>query len=279
VGYAQGRVAAKASPRGKTLPRCPCPVGHPAREPQVIEQHPLTQKATSMTTHVTTTNPVRSDVTPVAAPRTSRKWALAGIGAGVAGIGTIVTSGMINAVYDESLSGDPQGMADKLADQVPQMFAFHTFTLIGAVLMVVFAAGLFRRLRDGLGERALAPLVAFGGLLGTSVVSVLGSGLDTEFMMGIPEDGLIEPVNAVMFNHWTGTIPWCWVLAGLAGLALFSAYRAGAVPRWIGITGLVLGGLTLLLGVSPLQYMAGMTGPLLVLVASLGFCFGDRTTR
>jgi hypothetical protein len=234
-----------------------------------------------MTTHTSLTNPVRSDVTDLpSSARTSRTWALAGIGAGLAGIGTIVTSGMIDAVYQEDLFGDPQGMADRLADKVPVMVAFHLFTVIGAVLMVVFAAGLFRRLRDGLGDGALAPLVAFGGLLATSVVSVLGSGLDTEFIFGVGSDKqMIEPVNAVMFNHWTGTIPWCWVLAGLAGVALFTAYRAGAVPRWIGITGLVLGGITLVAGISPAQYMAGMTGPLLVLVAAAGFRFGDRAHR
>lgn len=233
-----------------------------------------------MTTHTSLTNPVRSDVTQIpTSARTSRTWALAGIGAGLAGIGTIVTSGMIDAVYTKELLGDPEAMAEHLEDKVPVMFAFHTFTLVGAVLLVVFAAGLFRRLRAGLGDLSIAPLVAFGGLLGTSVVSVVGSGLDTEFMLGIPEEDMIEPVNAVMYNHWVGTMPWCWVLAGLAGLALFTAYRAGAVTRWIGLVGLVLGGLTVLLGISPFQYMAGMTGPLLVLVAAAGFCFGDRAHR
>ncbi len=231
-----------------------------------------------MTTDTTTTNPVRTDVTPVSATRASRSWALAGLGAGVAGIGTVVTSSMVNAVYDDTLHGDPQAIADKLADQTAPMMAFHTFTLVGAVLMVVFAAGLFRRLRDRLGDASIAPLVAFGGLLGTAVVSVLATGLDTEFMMGIP-DGEVDPVNAVLYNHWIGTIPWCWVLAGLAGLALFNAGRAGAAPRWIGLVGLVLGGLTVLLGVSPVQYMAAAPGALLVLVTAAGFCFGDRAFR
>ena len=52
-----------------------------------------------MTTHVTTQNPVRSDVAHHVTPRTSRRWTYAGIGAGLAGIGTIVTSGMVNAVF------------------------------------------------------------------------------------------------------------------------------------------------------------------------------------
>ena len=41
----------------------------------------------------------------------------------------------------------------------------------------------------------------------------------------------------------------------------------------------MLGGITLLIGLSPLQYMAGFTGPVLVLVLGLGFAFGDRRVR
>ena len=233
-----------------------------------------------MTTHITTENPVRSDVLHHVAPTTSRRWTLAGIGAGVAGIGTIVTSGMVNAVYDPEVAGDPDAILDKLADQTGAMLAFHLFTMVAAVLLVVFAAGLFRRLRSAMGEASIVPLVAFAGMFGTAVVLVLGSGLDTEFIFGLmnEEDGL-NPANAALYNHWIGTIPWIWVLAGLSGVALFAAARAAAVPRWIGRAGLVLGGLTLLLGISPLQYMAGMTGPLLVLVVALGFCLGDRAHR
>ena len=40
-----------------------------------------------------------------------------------------------------------------------------------------------------------------------------------------------------------------------------------------------LGGLTLLLGISPLQYMAGMTGPIGLLVITLGFLAGDKAFR
>ncbi|RYP85400.1 hypothetical protein EKO23_12680 [Nocardioides guangzhouensis] len=218
------------------------------------------------------------DVSPATPRRTSRSWAVAGIGAGLAGVGTIVASGMVNAVYDPDLAGDPAGIQARLADQTGAMYAFHTFTAVGAVLLLVFAAGLHRRLRAVLPE-SIAPTLALAGLAGTAVVSILGSGLDTEFMMGLTQDDVIQPANAAMYNHWIGTIPWLWTLAGLAGLALFSAYRRGGMPRWIGLTGVVLGGLTVLLGVSPVQYMAGMTGPLLVLVTAIGFTVGDRAHR
>jgi hypothetical protein len=244
-----------------------------------------TEKEAAMTSHISTHNPVRSDIPTsgeeaAATPTpTSRAWAVAGIVAGIAGIGTMVSAMSVNAVYDKDIVGDTAAIADKLETQTGPMFAFHFFALIGAVAMVVFAAGLQRRLRARLGD-GLAATVAFAGLLGTAVVTVLGSGLDTEFLFAFLDDqDVVDPANAALYNHWIGTIPWVWVLAGLAGLALFSAYRSGAVPRWIGLVGLVLGGLTLIAGISPLQYMAGMTGPLWLLVTAIGFTVGDRAFR
>jgi hypothetical protein len=236
-----------------------------------------------VSTHVTTQNLVRSDVAeaPVEEHGTahaSRGWALAGIGAGICGVGTVVFSSMVDAIYDKDIAGDPAAILAKLEDQTGAMYAFHTVTTIGAVLMLVFAAGLYRRLRTVLPDSIL-PTLALSGLIGTAFVSIMGSGLDTEFMMGIPQDDAVLPTSAVMYNHWIGTIPWLWTLAGLAGVALFVAFRRGGVPRWIGLVGLLLGGLTLLLGISPLQYMAGMTGPLWLLVTALGFTFGDKAHR
>ena len=238
-----------------------------------------------MTTSITTHNPVRSDlngserVEARPSARVSRSWAVAGIGSAIAGMATIVTSSMVDTVYQSQFENTTDGVSADLADKAPVMFAFHSITVVGALLMVVFAAGLLRRLRAGLAD-SIAPTVAFAGLVGTAVVSVLGSGLDTEFMMGFSADGNVVPdSSAAVYNHWIGTIPWVWVLAGLAGLALFSAFRQGVVPRWIGLVGLVLGGLTVLLGVSPLEYMAGVTGSLWLLATAIGFTVGDRKHR
>ncbi len=237
-----------------------------------------------MSTHITTHNPVRSDVTTpggqgTATPSRSRGWALAGIVAGIAGLGTMASSMGINAGYDPDLVGNTAAMVEKLESQTGAILAMHLFAGVGAVAMVVFAAGLYRRLRAKVGD-GLSATVAFSGLLGTAIVTVMGSGLDTEFLFGFWDDEVvIDPSNALFFNHWVATIPWLWVLAGLSGVAVFAASRAGAVPRWIGIGGLGVGGLTLLLGLSPLQYMAGMTGPIWLLATALAFTFGDRAYR
>ena len=233
---------------------------------------------------ITTSNPVRSrraeDDTPTTARPASRGWALSGVVAGVAGIGTIVTSSMVDAVYREDLWGDPEAIAQAVADKAPVIAAFHVIGVIGAVAMVVFAAGLFRRLAATTARDSLAPFVAAAGLVGTAIVTVLGTGLDTEFMFAFQAgEDAIDPSNMALYNNWIGTIPWVWVLAGLTGVAIWQAGRSGAVPRWMARTGLVLGGLTLLLGISPLQYMAGMTGPLWLLATALGFVLGDRAFR
>lgn len=151
--------------------------------------------------------------------------------------------------------------------------------MVSAVLMIVFAAGLYRRLRATAPADSIAPTVATFGLLGTAFVLVMGTGLDTEFLFGAGDEKIVSPDNAAFYNHWVGTIPWCWGLVGLSGIALFVLSRAGGVARWLGLVGLVGGGITLLLGVSPLQYMAGFTGPIGLVVVALGFLVGDKAYR
>lgn len=232
-----------------------------------------------MTAHTSTHDPVRSDVPLPQPPCTpGRGWALAGVVAGLAGMATVVSTSMVDAPYDPALTGDTAGIVAKLATQTGPILAFHLAAVIGALTMVVFAAGLQRRLRAQMPD-SIVPAVAAAGLLGTAVVSVLGSGLDTEYYWGLTGGFVDGDPNAVFFAHWIGTIPWIWVLAGLSGLALFVAGRAGALPRWIGVVGLVLGGLTTLVGISPMQYLAGFTGPVWLLVTALGLLLGDRAYR
>jgi hypothetical protein len=238
-----------------------------------------------MTTHTVTHHPVRSDVSEPAQAvigntrKPSNAWALAGLAAGVTSLGALVSAFMVDAVYDRDLDGDPEAIADKLGDQVPQIISFHVLGTLSAVLLVVFGAGLYRRLRATAPADSVAPLLAFGGLLGTAVVMVLGTGLDTELVFAVGHDEFVTPDNQAFYNTWVGTIWWCWVLAGLSAIAVFMASRTGGVPRWLGICGLIGGILTLVLGISPQQYIAGMIGPIAVIVASLGFLVGDKAYR
>jgi hypothetical protein len=239
-----------------------------------------------MSTVITsTTTPARDDVetrTVDAAPETTsdRLWALSGLAAGVTGLGAIVATMGLEAVYDPAISGNADKILTAMADDRMASMVFHGLAASSALLLVPFAAGLARRLRTALPATSLLPTVAGIGLAMTAFVLIMGSGLDTEFAGGGPGKGYVVAENVSMYGHWIGTIPYLWTGAGLAGLALFGAFlRHRAVPRWIGIVGLVLGGLTVVAGVSPLEYMAGMLAPIWLLVTSTGFLVGDRAAR
>ncbi len=215
----------------------------------------------------------------LAPARPARGWAVAGIGAAVAAIAGLVGSSGMTAVYDSSLSGDASAIADKMSTQTAQLLLFHVGTLVAVLLLPIFAAGLARRLAAQMPADSLVPRVASTGLLLVAVAGMLGTALDTEFLTDIDDPTLVSPESAVFFGHWVGTVPWVWVGAGLAALAVaVVALRHSAAPRWLGWVSLVFGGLIVLFGVSPLQYMAAMIGPLWLLVAAIGFFAGDRRT-
>jgi hypothetical protein len=252
-----------------------------------------------MTTTITPA-PVRDDVAatpaathaaphvapaPLALPAHSRLWAGSGVAAAVTGIGGLVATGFINAVYDPAISGDADAVYTAMADSKVASSVFHVLGTASALLLLPFAAGLLRRLRVVLPGDSLLPALAAVGVALTSAVLLLGTGLDTEFGAGLPDRQHVVAENVSLYGHWVGTIPYVWTGIGVAGLAVFAAARLarrgaqGGVPRWLGRIGLVLGGLTVVAGVSPLEYVAGMVGPLWLLVTATGFLLGDRSHR
>ncbi|WP_222195106.1 hypothetical protein [Modestobacter italicus] len=211
------------------------------------------------------------------------RWAAVGVLAGVLGAASIWTSLEVSAAQGTDAYDDAEVLTQRLSDEVPMLLAFHVTTALTAVLLVVVAAGLERRLTRDLARTAadsLLPRVAGLGLLLVSVAALLGSGLNTEFVFLLGQEEQLVPENAAFYAHWVATIPWLWVGAGVSALCVAAvALRHRALPRWLGWASLALGGLTLLLGVSPLQYMAGMTGPIWLLVAMTGLLRDERSTR
>ena len=222
---------------------------------------------------MTTTDVLSTTATARRADRPSqgRGWAYAGVAAGVASIVSIAGSMAADAVYDKTVAGDAAAITDKLADQTAQILVMHTGAMVSAVLLLVFAAGLRRRLVETTPEGSLLPQVAASGLLLVSVAQLMGSALTTEFVFGLSDPEQVVPESADFFGHWIGTVPWLWVGAGVTALAVGIAGRSfDAVARWLTWTSLVLGALTTLFGISPLQYMAGMTGPIWLTVVAFG---------
>jgi len=199
-------------------------------------------------------------------------WAWAGAAAGLAGAAAMQVSVGLGATDYQKTGGDPAKATEILHGQADSILVMHTTLMAATVLLPVFAAGLWRRLRPAVPGDSLLPAVASVGLVLTAVATLLGSGLDTELYFGLNSpSGSFPEEFGLVGAHWLATIPWLWAGAGLSGVALAAAslkYRA--VPLWLGWTSLLLGGLTLLAGVSPLQYAAGFTGPVWLLVIGLG---------
>jgi len=209
-------------------------------------------------------------------PTTSRTWAWTGVVAGVLGLATIQAS-LAASVDWEKTQGDAGAMLSDAAGKQATFLVFHVLAAACAVVIPVFAAGLKRRIDQRVPDGSLHGTVAAWGLVLVSVALLLGSGLDTQFSLALSDPDVLVPESAAFYTDWVATIPWLWLGAGLSGIALaVAALRHSAAPRWIGAVSVVLGGLTLVAGLSPLQYMAGFTGPVWLLVVALGFALGDR---
>lgn len=231
---------------------------------------------------MTITDPTPGSTTDRTTPRAaragvpSRTWAVTGAVAGLLGITSVQLSMALSADWQQ-IAGDPDAIVAAYGHKTAILLAFHVTTMLLVPLLLVFAAGLHRRLAVQAPAQSLLPTVAGWGLVLTSVAALLGSGLDTQFIFGFVDPGNLVPESGAFYTDWVATIPWLWAGAGISGVALaVAALRHGAAPRWLGVVGVVLGGITLLFGISPLQYMAGFTGPLWLLVTALGFVLGDR---
>ncbi|WP_245672566.1 hypothetical protein [Aldersonia kunmingensis] len=218
-----------------------------------------------MTTH---TGESVEPTTPIPTPR--RGWAIAGAVAGLLGVIGIQASGTIGAAYDEDRAGDAEAILAGLAEERTALIVEHVTLAVAALLLLVFAAGLHRHLADRLPGSSILPTTAAFGLVATTAIVLVGTGLTTEIVFGLAEPDEVVPEFAVVVAHWVGTLPWVWAATGVSAIAVaVAALRHRIAPAWLGWVSAVLGALTAGFGVSPLQYMAGFTGPLWVLIAGI----------
>lgn len=226
-------------------------------------------------------NHVTADPRVAVNPRPrSRAWAIAGILAGIGSFVSVFISMMLSPEYVKGSTITPEQISEGLLAEQHLMIMFHIVTLAAALLNVVFAAGLHRRLAAATPAGSLAPTVALVGMVLVAVSQMMGTGLDTEFLFGVDDLAINLPSDIGFYSHWIATIPWLWVGGGLAGLAVgvsaFSRNALDGIPKWIGLTGIAIGGVTVLVALSPLQYMAAAPGAFWLCVTALGFSLGDR---
>ena len=205
-------------------------------------------------------------------------WAWSGVAAGVCGLATFVLAPMVVSEWSDELMSDNSLLATELADSEAIVWATQVLTSLTALLLVVFAAGLRRRLAAQEPVGSLLPTVAFSGALLTAAMSLAGGGISTELFWSLTQDvGATDPDNLGAHLAIFNTIPWVWAGMGLtAGAVAVAALRHGSVQRWIGWVSVVFAGLVLATQLIPGQYMALLPGSLWLVVAGIGLARRER---
>ena len=246
-------------------------------EPTRTTFHPAStynRKASTMTITRTTTETVAH--LSSGSTRRRRGWALSGLVAGVLGaVQFVVTAGV---GVDTAALADNRLVAEALTDSAPYVWAYQVIAVTTALLVCVFAAGLFRRLSQQGPAESTLPLLAAGGLFLVAVMQLVGSGICTEMFYGLIQDtGELDPDTLASQLAIFNTMGWVWAGAGLtAGAVAVAGLRHAAVDRALALGSAVAAGLIALVNVVPLQYMAMVPGALWLIGAGIAFARGEQ---
>ncbi|MGV3758859.1 MAG: hypothetical protein ACO1PW_04850 [Actinomycetota bacterium] len=227
-------------------------------------------------TTIPTGAPVAPTLRAATAPRHGRGWAWAGVAAGVAGIGMIVTSGAV--VATEDALADNAVVLQEVIDKEAFVWAFQVLCSAAALGVAVFAAGLRRKLAAQAPADSLLPTLAASGLAAVALMLLVGGGISTELFFSLLQDyGKADPdtvgAHLAIFN----TMAYVWAGIGLtAGSVAVAAIRHGSLPRWLGWFSAVVTVLVALVQIVPLQYMAAFAGAPWLIVAGIGLARADR---
>jgi hypothetical protein len=208
--------------------------------------------------------------------RQSRVWALCGIGGGVLGLVGFFLAGGV-AVDTDDLA-DNELVAEAVTDAAAWVWAYQVVTVATAILVAVFAAGLFRKLSQQGPAQSLCPMLAVSGLLLVSAMSLVGGGICTEMFWGLTRDTAELDADTVAAQMAIlNTMAWVWAGAGLAaGAVAVAGLRHGAVSRALGIGSVVAAALIALVNIVPLQYMALVPGALWLIGAGISFARAEK---
>ncbi|WP_148288617.1 hypothetical protein [Ilumatobacter nonamiensis] len=206
----------------------------------------------------------------------ARRWAVCGIAAGVLGLAQFALTGGLGV--DTEALADNQLVAEQITDAAPWVWLYQVTGVLTAVLVAVFAAGLFRKLSQQAPADSLIPMLSVSGLLLVSSMSLVGSGICTEMFWGLTQDSAdLDPDTLAAQLAIFNTMGWVWAGAGLtAGAVAVAGLRHGAVGRGLAIGSAVAASLIGLVNLVPLQYLALLPGALWLIGAGIGFARSER---
>ena len=205
-------------------------------------------------------------------------WAWSGVVAGLCGIVTFIVSPTLVSEWTDEIMADNELLAAELVGSEAKVWVTQVLTSLAAILLVVFGAGLRRRLAAQEPVGSLLPNVAFGGTLLTATMCLVGGGISTELYWSLAEGaGATDPDTLAAQLGIFNTMLWVWAAMGLtAGAVAIAALRHGSVQRWIGWVSAVLTALIVVTQVVPMQYMALVPASLWLVIAGIGLARRER---
>jgi len=200
-----------------------------------------------------------------------RGWAICGLIAGVLGLVMFVLQVGLDISTDDL--ADNQLLAEAVTDKAMTVWAYQVVAVAAAMLIAVFAAGVFRKLSQQAPAQSLAPMIAVGGLFLVSAMLLVGSGICTEMFFGLTQDtDEVDPDTVAAQLAIFNTIGWVWAGAGLAaGAVALTGLRHGTVGRGLAIGSAVATFFIAAVNIAPLQYMALVPAALWMIGAGVSF--------
>lgn len=151
---------------------------------------------------------------------------------------------------------DSATVAGHLRDSASYWVRSSSLQILSAVALLVFAAVLAAHLRRT-GRAGFAPELALAGGIAASVTLMVSASAGLALKTDLAEDdAFVQLVYQLTF--WLGGP----VHVGALGLLVVAAASGLALPKWLTVTGFVVGGLGLVAAFSPLVYQLVMFTPI-----------------
>ena len=209
-----------------------------------------------MNATLTSTQRFDLDVAAPAPARKRRGWAYAGL---LGGIGSFVfflgPASMLSPSTD-SYSDNAKVLAE-LDGKAGWVWAFQTLGVALAMLLVIFALGLRRRLAGQEPAGSLVPDLAGLGLILMAIMTLVGTGISTEMFHALRHTDDVDPDTVSSHLAIYNTLAWVWAGGILTtGAMAIAGLRHGSVSRRFGRFAAVMTVLVGLTQVLPFQYLA-----------------------
>jgi hypothetical protein len=203
----------------------------------------------------TTLSTPRHELVTVDRPAARKGWARAGLLSGIGALTFFIGPASMLSPSKDSYAENVDVLAD-LEGKAPWVWAFQTSGVALAILLVIFAVGLRRRLAGQEPAGSLVPDLAALGLILMSVMTLVGTGISTEMFHALRHTDEVDPDTVSAQLAIYNTMAWVWAGGMLTTGAIVAAARHGSVSRRLGRFAAVMTGLVALTQILPFQYLA-----------------------